>query len=494
MIDFIVIGTGFSGLGMAMRLKREGRSFVVLEKAASVGGTWRENTYPGCACDVPSHLYSYSFEPHAGWTRMYAPQPEIRAYLEGCAEKYGVMPHVRFGREVIRAVFDERQNAWFVETATKETFVARYLVFGIGALHRPAYPKIAGLERFAGRAFHSARWDHAYDLRGKRVAVIGSGASAVQLVPPVVAKARAVTVFQRTPPWVLPKPDRPFTSAAQRFFAEHPWAMRAFRGGLYALLEAATAGFVVEPKILAQAERLGRRHIAAQISDAELRAKVTPDYRAGCKRILISDDYYPALAAPSVEVVTEAIAAVDERAVITVDGRRHEVDAIIFGTGFHVTDALTALDVRGRNGLSINAAWKDGIRAYLGTTIAGFPNAFMLMGPNTGLASNSMVFMIEAQIDYAMKCVREADQRGAQAIEVRANAQSAFNDRLQRRLAGRVWSSGCQSWYLDENGRNSTLWPGMTLEYWARTRRIIATDYLFDTLQAQAPRVLSRAS
>jgi cation diffusion facilitator CzcD-associated flavoprotein CzcO len=477
-VDFIVVGSGFSGIGAGVRLQRERRSFVILEKADSVGGTWRENTYPGCACDVPSHLYSFSFEPRPSWSRVFAPQPEIRAYLEHCAEKYGLTPHLRFGREVTRARFDEREHVWRVETGTGETFVGRYLILGLGALHRPSVPKIPGLERFSGKTFHSAQWDHGYDLAGKRVAVIGTGASAIQFVPHVQARARELTLFQRSPPWVLPKLDGEIAPDRQRFFADHPFAQRLARYGTYAVMETFTAGFTFAPAILRLAERLARDHLAKQVADEALRQKLTPAYRAGCKRILLSNDYYPALAQPNVQVVTDAIVSVGERFVVTARGE-HPVDAIIFGTGFAATALLTPLSIYGRDARDINEAWQDGIAAYLGMAVAGFPNAFMLFGPNTTLASNSMVFMIEAQIDFILQCARAAEARGAASVEVRGDAEATHNRRLQRRLADSVWASGCQSWYLDAHGKNPVSWPGSTVEYWARTRRMAVADFVF---------------
>ncbi len=494
MIDFIIIGSGFAGIGMGIRLKQEHRSFVILEKADSVGGTWRENTYPGCACDVASHLYSFSFEQNPRWSRWFAEQPEIRAYLEHCTDKYDLRGNLRFGREVVSARFDETMRVWRVETASKETFIARHLVFGIGALHRPAYPSIPGLETFKGKTFHSARWDHDYPLEGKRVAVIGTGASSIQFVPHLAQSAQALTLFQRTPAWVLPKPDAPITDAIKQRFADKPWLQRLARYGIFGIMETFTAGFTLAPRLLRLAERVGRAHIRKQIKDPELAAKVTPNYRAGCKRILMSNDYYPALARPNVAVVTDAITKVTETGVVTADGKTHAVDAIVYGTGFQVTELLTPLQVLGRNGVNLNDEWANGAQAHLGTTLAGFPNAFMILGPNVGLSSNSMVFMIEAQIDHIMACVQAAEQRGAVTIEVRKNAQSEFNQRLQKRLKDTIWSSGCQSWYLDAHGRNTTIWPGLTLEYWARTRKVSAASYLFDTTVAAATTRQARAS
>jgi cation diffusion facilitator CzcD-associated flavoprotein CzcO len=497
-VEVAIVGTGFSGLGMAIRLLEAGeRSFVVLEKADEVGGTWRENHYPGCACDVPSHLYSFSFEPNPRWSRMFAPQAEILAYLKHCADKYGVRPHIRFGAEVVRAEYDERRALWRVQTRKGDSLTARHLVFGVGALSRPLYPKITGIERFQGKAFHSAEWDHGYDLRGKTVGVVGTGASAIQFVPQIVPNVGKLHLFQRTPPWILPKPDRPMRDFEQKLFARAPLAQRLFRYGIYWAMEARAFGFTVDPRVMKVAAAMGKRHIRAQIRDERLRALVTPTYTPGCKRILMADDYYPALAQPHVEVVPEAIAALTERAVITRDGKARSVDALIFGTGFRVADLLTPMKVYGRGGVELNEIWKNGgVSAYLGTTISGFPNLYTLMGPNTGLGHNSMVFMIEAQIHYVMQCMRALSARGARAADVRPRAQASFNARLEPRLQRAVWASGCDSWYLDENGKNSTLWPGFTFEFWLRTRRMKEEDHLFDPppLTASAPSPASSRS
>lgn len=480
--DVLIVGTGFSGLGMAIRLLQEGRrSFVILERAGDVGGTWRDNRYPGCACDVPSHLYSFSFEPNPRWSRMFAPQAEILAYLRHCADKYRLRPHIRFNAEVVRADFDEPAGTWRVQTQRGDVLTARHLVFGVGALSRPAYPQIPGLSRFAGKAFHSAAWDDGYDLRGRRVAVIGTGASAVQFVPQIAPRVAHLDLYQRTPPWILPKPDRAVTAREQRLFARLPTLQRLYRYGIYWFMELRGFGFTVNPKILELAAGLCKRHIRRQIADPALRDKVTPAYTPGCKRILISGDYYPALGRPNVDLVTDAITEITPTGVVTRDaaGQRTErpADALIYGTGFRVSDMLTPVRVTGRGGRDLNTAWQGGIEAYLGTTVAGFPNLFLLMGPNTGLGHSSMIFMIEAQIDYALGCMRAVEASGARALDVRPGAQAAFNRALQPRLRRAVWASGCKSWYLDEAGRNATLWPGFTFEFWARTRRVDRADY-----------------
>ncbi|MQA84040.1 MAG: SidA/IucD/PvdA family monooxygenase [Streptosporangiales bacterium] len=465
---------------MAIELKRAGRyDFVVLEKAEEVGGTWWENTYPGCGCDIRSLLYSYSFEPKHDWSRMFAGQGEILDYLKGCADRYELWPYIRFGVEVTGVEFDDATESWQVFTADGETYPARAVVAGMGPLHQPRYPEIPGLERFRGTTFHSAQWDHGYDLAGKRVVVIGTGASAIQFVPRIADRVDHLTVFQRTPPWIVPQPDRRLSAAEHRLFRRFPSLQRAYRHLIYWEQEAMGLGFT-RPRLIRSAQALARRHIRRQIPDPELRRKLTPDYTLGCKRVLVSSDYYPALTRPDVDLVTEPIAEVREHAVVTRDGTEYPVDAIIFGTGFHVTDKFDSAHIVGRNGYKIQDAWRDGMEAYLGVAVAGFPNLFLLLGPNSGLGHNSMVFMIEAQTRYILQCLETLDRSGGRSIEVRPDVQSTFNRRIQGRLKSAVWSAGgCVSWYLDENGVNRTIWPGSTVGYWLRTRRLRRGDYTY---------------
>ncbi|WP_308209068.1 flavin-containing monooxygenase [Actinoallomurus purpureus] len=474
-----IIGSGFGGLGMAIQLKRAGfDDFVILEKAGDLGGTWRDNQYPGCACDVPSHMYSFSFELNPDWSRMFAPQPEIWDYLRRCVDKYGLAPHLRFGSAVEAMEWEETGRHWRVTLASGEVLTPKAVISAIGALHVPSYPEIPGAERFQGTAFHSAQWDPAADLSGKRVAVIGTGASAIQFVPRLADEASRLHVFQRTPPWIQPKPDFLLSDGARRVFRHVPGTQRALRNGLYWMLETRAVGFTLDPRLMAPMERMARRHIERQIDDPELRAKVTPDYTIGCKRILLSSDYYPALTRPHVDLVTERITEITETGLVTADGTTYDVDVIVYGTGFKVTEALAEQRIVGRDGLKIQDAWADGIEAHHGVTVAGFPNLFMLLGPNTGLGHNSVVFMIESQVRHVLSCLRLLSEKKAEAIEVRADAQRRFNDHLQRRLRRAVWNEGgCTSWYLDEHGVNRTLWPGFTFEYWARTRRARRQDY-----------------
>jgi cation diffusion facilitator CzcD-associated flavoprotein CzcO len=453
---------------------RHRRRSSILEKADRVGGTWRENTYPGAACDVPSHLYSFSFEPNPTWSRAFSAQPEILDYLERCADKYAVRPHIHFGAEVTAARWDGR--AWTLTCRDGRTVRARCLVLGNGALHVPAYPDIPGLADFRGPRFHSARWDHTVDLHGKRVAVIGTGASAVQFVPRIAPIVDRLHLFQRTPPWVVPKPDHPIGPAAHALYARLPGLQRLIRAGLYWQHELRFLAFN-NPRVMAVAEPLARRHLHQHVQDPALRAALTPRYRMGCKRILPSNDFYPALTRANVELVTDPIDRVEPTGVRTRDGQLREVDVLLLGTGFRVNEYLSAIEVVGESGRELNATWQRTPSTYLGITVAGFPNLFLLMGPNTGLGHNSMIFMIEAQARYALQAIQVIRQRNLTALAVRPAVQDAFVRSLATRYAGTVWASGCRSWYQAPDGRNAALWPGFTVDYWLRTRTLDLADY-----------------
>jgi cation diffusion facilitator CzcD-associated flavoprotein CzcO len=476
----VIVGTGFSGLGMAIQLRKEGREdFVILEKADDVGGTWRDNTYPGCACDIPSHMYSFSFEQNAGWSRAYSPQREIWHYLRGVAEKYDLRRFIRFGQEMTGARWDERASHWNVSTGTGEEFVGNFLVAGIGALHLPRIPELPGIETFQGSSFHSAQWDHDFDLEGKKVAVVGTGASAIQFVPQIASKVAELSLFQRNPPWIMPKPDREMPAWARRAFRSVPLLQRAYRNFLYWTLEVRALGFNGHPGVMKLAERIARRHVGKHIADPELRRKVTPAYRLGCKRVLVSNDYYPALGRENVEVITDGVAEVREHSVVDGAGVSREVDAIIYGTGFHVTDAFDDLDIVGKGGRNLGKEWSsEGMRTHLGITVSGYPNLFFLLGPNTGLGHNSVVFMIESQISYVAEAVRMVERSGAKAIDAREDVQARFNTDIQRKLSKGIWTQGgCTSWYLDAKGVNRTIWPGFTWRYWLDTRKVKAEDF-----------------
>lgn len=477
-VDVAIVGSGFSGLGMAIQLQREARrSFVVLEQADEVGGTWRANHYPGCACDVPSALYSFSFAPNPGWTRTFAPQREILDYLRGLVDRYQLRPHLRLGTRVRAAVFDEQDGLWRLETSGG-VVVARHVVLGIGGLSQPSTPSLPGLGDFAGTVFHSAEWRHDVPLDGKRVAVIGTGASAIQIVPQIVPRVGHLDLYQRTPPWVLPKPDHAISPTRRKLYAMVPFAQKLERARIYWTWEARGLGFTVDPRIMKLAARMGRAHLARQVADPALRARLTPSYMPGCKRILMADDYYPAITQPHVDVVTDGIRRVTTTGIETVDGHVRDVDAILFATGFRISDFLAPVRVVGRAGRVLNEEWHaGGVAAYMGVTVSGYPNLYLMMGPNTGLGHNSMVFMIEAQIEYARACMRAVEAHGARWADVKPRAQDGYNDAIQPRLQKTVWASGCQSWYLGKDGKNETLWPGFTFEYWWRTRRVDQAAY-----------------
>ena len=473
----VIVGTGFSGIAIGVMLKKAGiESFTILEKAADLGGTWRDNTYPGAACDVPSHLYSFSFEPKPDWSSSFSPQQEIQDYLRHCVQKYDLAGHMRFRSEVLGAEFDERSGTWTVKVKEQAPLRARAVVLGNGALSIPSMPEIPGLENFAGKVFHSARWDHTYDLTGKEVAVIGTGASSIQFVPQIAPKVGKLNLFQRTAPWVVPKPERAMRAWEKwlfRLVRPAHWLYRAF---LYWLYESRVLGFVVDPRIMRLAERLAKRYIGSIVADPVLREKVTPRYAMGCKRILMSNDYYQALVRPNVDVITEGIERVTPRGVVTKDGVEHEVDAIICGTGFTATEYLAPLELIGRHGRKLNDVIQEKPHTYLGITVNGFPNLFLMMGPNTGLGHNSMIFMIEAQARYALQAIRALRARRLRFVDVLESVQTRFNETLQAKLRHTVWNSGCQSWYL-KDGHNATLWPSFTFAYWARTRRLSLADY-----------------
>src|SRR4051794_21850394 len=476
MLSTAIVGSGFSGIGLAIRLKQEGvEDFAVLERGAGVGGTWHFNTYPGCACDVPSHLYSFSFAPNPGWSRTYSAQPEIRDYLERVVDDFGVREKIRLGCEVRAARWNG--DAWELDTS-RGPVRAKVLVSATGPLVEPKTPDFPGLDSFAGPAFHSARWDHSADLRGKRVAAVGTGASAIQFVPAIAPDVAQLHVFQRTPPWVMPHSIRPITPFDQRLYTAFPPAQRLVRGGIYTARELLVLGFVKQPRIMGGIEKIAQRHMRRAISDPALLEKVTPDYTIGCKRILPSNDWYPALARDNVELVTDAVAEVRPRSVVTADGREREVDAIVFGTGFHVVDMPIGQMVTGRDGRTLADVWNGSPRAHLGCTVPGFPNLFIMLGPNTGLGHSSMVYMLESQLAFVIGALRELRSRGASTVEVRDDVVEKYNAEVQARLRGTVWSTGCRSWNLDAQGRNPTLWPDWTWRFRQRTARFDPSEYL----------------
>lgn len=476
--DVAIIGSGFSGLGMAIQLKKAGRDdFILIEKANDIGGTWRDNHYPGAACDVPSHMYSFSFEQNPNWSRFYSTQPEILAYMRGCAEKYHLMSHVQLNSELVEARWDKQQQLWQLQFTTGQRITARVVVSGIGGLSRPALPKVKGLEDFKGTVFHSAEWNHAYDLQGKRVAVIGTGASSIQFVPQIATQVGKLVLFQRTAPWLVPKPDMQMPSWTKLTFSKLPSSQRVFRNSVYWQAEAFAVGFI-NPKLMYGIEKLAKFHLKNQVKDPVLRAKLTPNYTIGCKRVLFSNNYYPALCRDNVEVVAAGVQQVTEHQVIDANGTAHDIDAIICGTGFDVQDPLGPLKIYDLHGVEMHE--RAEMSAYLGTTLTDLPNLFMLLGPNTALGHNSVVFMIESQINYVMQCLAEMDKRKAQAIQVKPEAVDAYNQQIQAELKQTVWSQGgCKSWYVNDSGVNTTLWPSFTWKYWMKMRRPVFGNFQF---------------
>ena len=478
-VHTLIVGAGFAGLGAAIRLAQQGRrDFLVIDRGSEVGGTWRDNTYPGAACDVPSHLYSYSFELNPRWSRSFSPQGEIQDYLRSTAQKYGVHDHLQFNTELRSARWNADRDLWEVET-TGGDFTADVFVPAVGALCEPALPDIQGIESFAGEIFHSARWNHDADLAGKRVAIIGTGASAIQIVPTIADQVAHLDVYQRTAPWVMPRHDRGYSKLEQLAYARVPGLQRLAREAIYWGRESYVLGFAFEPKILLAAQKIARRNIEKAIADPDLRARVTPNWQIGCKRILISNDWYPTLAREHVELVTDRITEVRPNAVVTADGTVRQVDAIIVATGFHVTDSPAYELVFGADGRSLAEVWREtGQNAYKGATVSGFPNMIFLIGPNMGLGHSSMVYMAESAINYLASALDEIDRHELATFEVRPEVQAKYNADLQQRMKHTVWTrGGCASWYLDAHGNNTTLWPSFTFSFRRLTRRFDLAAY-----------------
>lgn len=477
--EAIIIGGGFGGIGMAIELrKRFIQDFVVLEKGSDVGGVWRDNTYPGAACDVPSHLYSFSFEPNANWSHTFSRQPEILDYLRHCADKYDVRRHFRFNTEVKGAEYDEQQNLWFVKLGDGQTLVTKVLITAMGQLSRPIIPKLKGITKFKGPSWHSANWNHDFDLTGKRVAVVGTGASAIQFTPVISELVGELKVFQRTPAYVIPRPDKPYSPTVQAQFHKHPWLMKLHRLKIYLEFESRAIAFTRFFKLLEfGVGKPFRAMLNRQVSDPDLRKKLTPDYNIGCKRVLISSDYFKIFNKPSTQLITDGIKQVYELGIETHDGRRHEVDAIVYGTGFAATEFLAPLDIKGAGGRSLKDEWVRGAKAYLGMTVPHFPNFYMLYGPNTNLGHNSIVYMLESQTRYLGRLLRRQRDIHANRIEVNGAVYTDYNTGVQKALGRTVWN-GCKSWYIDENGHNSTGWPGFTLSYRWLTKYSRFTEFV----------------
>jgi cation diffusion facilitator CzcD-associated flavoprotein CzcO len=474
-----IIGAGFGGIGLGIGLRQAGiESFTMLEKGNGIGGVWRDNTYPGLTCDIPSHLYSFSFEPKHDWSRRFPLREEILDYLEHCVAKHRLGHHIRFGAEVASADFDEPSGRWRIATTDGERLEADVLVSATGQLSRPAYPEVPGLDRFEGESFHSARWNHDYELDEKRVAVIGTGATAIQFVPKIAGRVERLHVFQRSAPWVIPKPDRPYPGWEQTLYRRAPWIQKLSRARVHLLYEVLSLAFTRMRWMGRVFERAYRRRLEREVPDLRLRARLMPDYPIGCKRILLSDEWLQTLGRPDVELVTDRIAEVKPGGIVVEGGEERRVDAIILATGFTSTEFLAPMAIRGLGGTDLNETWRDGAEAYLGLAVSGFPNMFILYGPNTNLGAGSIIEILESQIDHVVAAVGSLRTARARYLDVRPDVQIRFNLEIQRGLADSVWTAGCSNWYRAPNGKVVNNWPGGAGGYMRRARRLDIADYV----------------
>lgn len=480
--DVIILGAGFGGLCMAIKLREQGNdNFLILEKAGDVGGTWRDNTYPGCACDVQSHLYSFSFEAKTDWSKRYAPWDEIQDYILKTTDKYGIRPFCRFHQEVNAARFDEHTGLWTIGTASGEHYQCRHFVLASGPLHVPNIPQIKGLDTFKGKVFHSAQWDHDYDLTGKNVVSIGTGGSAIQYCPEIAPRVKQLYVFQRSPAWVIPRDERAYSALTKQIFARYPLLRQAYRARLYWSNESRVWP-LFNPALARAMQTLAKAFIRLQVKDPALVKKLTPDYTIGCKRVLISNKYYPMFNRPNVELVTEGIREIREHSIVTADGRERPADCIILGTGFVVDPRIYMKDfvVTGLEGRDLRKDWQDHSEAYFGVSVSGYPNLWQLVGPNSGLGHNSIIFMIESQVNYILRCMESLAVRGADYMNLKPEVQREFNADLQRHFRDTVWTQGgCASWYQQADGQNFALWPKSTWRFWLETRRASMLDYQY---------------
>lgn len=473
-VKVVIVGAGFGGLCMAIKLKEAGISdFIILEKGLDVGGTWRDNTYPGAACDVQSHLYSFSFEGNPDWSRRYPGWKEIQSYIHRTTDKYNIRPFVQFNSEVMASEFNEKTGRWLVTLNDGSQVDTQHFILATGPLHVPSIPKIPGLNTFKGKQFHSAQWDHEFDLDDKNVVSIGTGGSAIQYLPEIAPKVKNLSVFQRTPAWVLPRDMRGYSDFNKKLFKTFPLMRKLHRMRLFATNESRV--FPIFYKNLARpVQFLAKSFLNMQLKDPALRKKLTPKYTIGCKRILISNKYYPMFKRENVDLITDGIKEVRAHSIIDSNGKEHPADAIIFGTGF-VTDPriyLKGFTLTGLPGRDIHKDWEKGTESYYGVSVEGYPNMFQLLGPNTGLGHNSVIFMIENQVEYVVKCIKKMDDKDAKYMDIKVTEQTSFNEGLQSRFKGTVWTSGCQSWYQAGDGKNFFIWPGSTLRYQRELRNI----------------------
>jgi cation diffusion facilitator CzcD-associated flavoprotein CzcO len=482
-----IIGSGFGGIGMACRLRQAGiESFTIYDKADAVGGTWRDNTYPGAACDVPSHLYSLSFAPKSDWTRKFPEQPEILGYLNEVTDRFGLRPHLRLGIEVTAATWDDAESCWHLEFADGTTAEADVVVAATGQLNRPQIPDIVGLDAFEGTVFHSARWDHEHDLAGRDVAVVGIGASAIQFVPEIAEVSGQLTLFQRSSNFVGPKPDGVFSKEARERFRRYPLLQRLYRLSIWLRFDVRWLLFRNGSRAARMLEKRFTAELSKAVTDDVTAEALLPDYPVGCKRILISNDWYPTLFRDNVRVVTDPVERITPNGVVA-GGVEHPAETIVFGTGFASTGFLAPIRVTGREGRDLHTEWRDGAEAHLGITVAGFPNLFVLYGPNTNLGHNSIIFMLERQIAYALTWIRRLVEDDAATVEVQETAQAASNARLQRRLERTVWAASCHSWYKTASGKITNNWSGPTIAYWWQTRRPDRAEFVTTRNRSRHP-------
>jgi cation diffusion facilitator CzcD-associated flavoprotein CzcO len=480
-VEMAIVGAGFGGMAMAIRMLQEGNTdFVLIEKGNTVGGTWRENTYPGAACDVQSHMYSLSFAPKTDWSKRYAGWEEIQAYVQDTCKKFDLDSYARYHTEVVGAHYDENTAYWTLNFQDGDSLKCKYFVLASGPLHVPQIPRLKGIDSFKGKVFHSAQWDHSYDLTGKNVVSIGTGGSAIQYVPEIAPQVKQLYVMQRTPAWVIPRDERKYAELEKTVFEKVPALRKLHRARLYWSNESRVVP-IFKPAMMRQAQKLAALFIRFQVKDKTIAKKLTPDYVLGCKRILISNKYFPTFNRPNVELVTDGIAEIRENSIVTKDGVERPADCIIYGTGF-ITDPriyMKDFPCTGINGHNLMTDWKQGAESYLGVTTTGYPNMFQLVGPNTGLGHNSIIFMIEAQVHYILELMKLMKKQNADYVDVRADVQTAFNEKVQKSLDGTVWATGCTSWYQQDGGKNFAIWPGYTWRYWLETRKVNTNDYVF---------------
>jgi cation diffusion facilitator CzcD-associated flavoprotein CzcO len=488
-LDVAIVGAGFGGLCAAIRLRGSGvaQSLVILERSHEVGGTWRDNIYPGCACDVPSHLYSFSFAPNPQWTRPYPQQQEVQDYILRVVDKYTLRPLIRFNTDVASMRWQADRQCWRIDIEGQPPLLASHVVLATGPLNKPVIPDLPGLQSFTGPSFHSSHWRADVELKGKRIAVVGTGASAVQFVPEIAPDAAQVTVFQRTAAWVLPRWDKPYGGVKRWAYRHVPMLQRLSRWRVYWFNELVGMGFMGSTAIQRMLKRLSNHHLRSQVADAEMRKVLTPNFNPGCKRLLISNIWFPTLRRPNVQLVTQAVASITPNGVVGADGTLYPCDVIIWGTGFKATEFVAPMQVYGvapegageGDAPELGAVWRSKPAAsHLGITVADFPNLFLLVGPNTGLGHNSIIFMIECQVNYVVKALASLRDRKQPVLQLRPDVQRDEYAAIQRKMKGTVWSSGCKSWYQHADGHIDTLWPGYTWEYWLKTRRFSVADYV----------------